>query len=45
MGVWSALGFMALGGIVVMGFDWYAWFKYREGKREGMLWRNQNVGK
>ena len=29
-----ALFFMALGGVIVWGFDRYAWRKYYEGKRE-----------
>ena len=35
MEIWAALGFIALGGIVVGFFNGLAWRKYYEGKREG----------
>ena len=34
MEIWAALGFIALGGIVVGFFNGLAWRKYYEGKRE-----------
>ncbi len=40
MNVWAALGYMFLGGALVELFDLRAWKLYREGKREGMEWRN-----
>ncbi len=32
--IWWALFFMLLGGVIVWGFDRYAWRKYYEGKQE-----------
>lgn len=35
MSIWQAIGFMALGGIVVEVFEIHAWRRYQQGKREG----------
>lgn len=35
MTVFQALGFMFLGGAIVELFEIHAWFRYRQGKREG----------
>lgn len=42
MGIWQALGFMLMGGGVVLFFDRLAWKMYKDGKREAMeIWRTR----
>lgn len=42
MTIWSALGFMLLGGAIVFVFDMRAWKMYRDGKREATeIWRGR----
>ena len=35
MNTWAALGFIALGMAIAHVYNWIAWRKYYEGKREG----------
>lgn len=41
MSIWMALGFMALGGIIVELAEIKAWNRYKQGKREGEGFRRK----
>lgn len=40
MSIFQAIGFMALGGIIVEVFEVHAWRRYQQGKRESQLFQS-----
>ena len=41
MGIWQAFGFMALGMVLAHTYNWLAWRKYYEGKRDAQYYRRK----
>ena len=43
MSIWQALGFIAMGGLIVEIFELHAWVRYQQGKREGIGFRRDTT--
>lgn len=43
MSIWAAFGFVALGMALAHLYNWMAWRKYYEGKREGRSGKTDSV--
>ena len=41
MNIWAALGFIALGMVLAHVYNWLAWRKYYEGRKDGRDWRER----
>lgn len=41
MSIWAAFGFVGVGMVLAHLYNWAAWRKYYEGRRDGKEWRDR----
>ena len=42
--IWGVLGFIALGMLINKAYEYYAWLRYNQGRRDGLEQKRPNGG-